>query len=148
MSYIAGMYLHAKVCFSTHILRGSINRSFCSISKTTYVIRKRCSMSISSNQSCWWAKNKSRDTYYNFVFRVKVEANFISSGSKTVKCLRCRQYDPAIIERTIGLVLGPFTALLRSFLKRCTLTNKGLYYRPCLNLLMNDRVLIPVPSDC
>ena len=31
---------------------------------------------------------------------------------------------PAIIERTIGLVLGPFTALFRSFLKRCTLTNK------------------------
>ena len=36
------------------------------------------------------------------------------------------QYDPAIIERTIGLVLGPFTALCRSFLKRCTLTNKAV----------------------
>ena len=36
------------------------------------------------------------------------------------------QYDPAIIERTIGLVLGPFTALYRSFLKRCTLTNKAV----------------------
>ena len=34
--------------------------------------------------------------------------------------------DPAIIERTIGLVLGPFTALYRSFLKRCTLTNKAV----------------------
>ena len=58
--------------------------------------------------------------------RVKGEANFISSGSKIVKRLRRRQYDPAIIERTIGLVLGPFTALCRSFLKRCTLTNKSV----------------------
>ena len=56
--------------------------------------------------------------------RVKGEANFISSGSKIVKRLRRRQYDPAIIERTIGLVLGPFTALNRSFLKR--LTNKAV----------------------
>ena len=58
--------------------------------------------------------------------RVKGEANFISSGSKIVKRLRRRQYDPAIIERTIGLVLGPITALYRSFLKRCTLTNKAV----------------------
>ena len=58
--------------------------------------------------------------------RVKGEANFISSGSKIVKRLRRRQYDPAIIERTIGLVLGPFTALYRSFLMRCTLTNKAV----------------------
>ena len=43
-----------------------------------------------------------------------------------LKRLRRRQYDPAIIERTIGLVLGPFTALYRSFLKRCTLTNKAV----------------------
>ena len=56
--------------------------------------------------------------------RVKGEANFISSGSK--KRLRRRQYDPAIIERTIGLVLSLFTALYRSFLKRCTLTNKAV----------------------
>ena len=48
--------------------------------------------------------------------RVKSESNFISSGSKIVKRLRRRQYDPEIIERTIGLVLGPFTALYRSFL--------------------------------
>ena len=42
-------------------------------------------------------------------------------------CLdRRRHYDPAIIETTIGLVLGPFTALYRSFLKRCTLTNKAV----------------------
>ena len=58
--------------------------------------------------------------------RVKSESNFISSGSKIVKRLRRRQYDPETIERTIGLVLGPFTALYRSFLKRCTLTNKAV----------------------
>ena len=56
--------------------------------------------------------------------RVKGEGNFVSPGSKIVKRLRRCQYDPAIIERTIDLVLGPFTALYRSFLKRCTLTNK------------------------
>ena len=58
--------------------------------------------------------------------RVKDEANFTSSRSKTVKRLRRRQYDPAIIERTIGLVLGPLTALHKSFLKRCTITNKAV----------------------
>ena len=67
--------------------------------------------------------------YGDFVYklrRVKSESNFISSGSKIVKRLRRRQYDPEIIEMTIGLVLGPFTALYRSFLKRCTLTNKAV----------------------
>ena len=58
--------------------------------------------------------------------RVKDNTNFILSGSKIVKRLRRRQYDPVIIERTIGLVLGPFAALYRSFLKRCTLTNKAV----------------------
>ena len=58
--------------------------------------------------------------------RVKSEKNFISSGSKIVKRLRRRQYDPVIIEMTIGFVLGPFTALYWSFLKRCTLTNKAV----------------------
>ena len=37
-----------------------------------------------------------------------------------------RQYDPVIIERTLGIVLGPFTVLYRSFLKRFTLTNKAV----------------------
>ena len=54
------------------------------------------------------------------------ETKFISSGSKIVKRLRRRQYDQVIIERTIGLVLGPFTALYRSFLKRCTLIKKAV----------------------
>ena len=57
--------------------------------------------------------------------RVKDTPNFISSGSKIVKRLRRRQYDPLIIE-TIGLVLGPCTALCRLFLKHCTLTNKAV----------------------
>ena len=59
--------------------------------------------------------------------RIKDKTSFISSGSKILKRLRRRQYDPVIIERTIGLVLGPFTALYRSFLKRCTLTNKAVW---------------------
>ena len=59
--------------------------------------------------------------------RIKSESNFISSGSKIVKRLRRRQYDPVIIERTTGLVLGPFTTLYKSFLKRCTLTNKAVW---------------------
>ena len=46
--------------------------------------------------------------------------------SKIVKRLRRRQYDPLIIETTIGLVLGPCTALCRLFLKHCTLTNKAV----------------------
>ena len=58
--------------------------------------------------------------------RVKGEASFISSGSRVVGRLRRRRCDPAIIERTIGLVLGPFAALYRSFLGRCTLTNKAV----------------------
>ena len=49
--------------------------------------------------------------------RVKDTPNFISSGSKIVKRLRRRQYDPLIIETTIGLVLGHCTALCRLFLK-------------------------------
>ena len=55
-----------------------------------------------------------------------VTALFILSGSKIVKRLRRRQYDPVIIERTIGLVLGPSTALYEPFLKHCTLTNKAV----------------------
>ena len=58
--------------------------------------------------------------------RVKDNTNFISSGSKIVKRLRRRQYEPVIIERNIGLVLDPFTALYRLFLKRCILTNKAV----------------------
>ena len=57
---------------------------------------------------------------------VKDTLNFISSGSKIIKRLQRRQYDPVIIERTIGPMLGPFTALYRPLLKHCTLTNKAV----------------------
>ena len=62
-----------------------------------------------------------RDTSYCLM-------NFISSGSKIVKRLRRRQYDPMIIERNIGLVLGHSTALYGPFLKHCNLTNKAVDY--------------------
>ena len=58
--------------------------------------------------------------------RVKDTPNLFSSGSKIVKRIRRRQYDPVIMERTIGLVLGPSTALYEPFLKHCTLTNKAV----------------------
>ena len=58
--------------------------------------------------------------------RLIVIGLFISSGSKIVKRLRRRQYDPVIIERTLGLVLGSSTALYRLFLKHYTLTNTAV----------------------
>ena len=58
--------------------------------------------------------------------RVKDTPNFISSGSKIFKRLRRRQFNPLTIERTIGLMLGPSTALYRPFLKHCTLPNKAV----------------------
>ena len=58
--------------------------------------------------------------------KVKDTPNFFSSGSKIVKRLWRRQYYPVIIKRTIGLVLGPSTALYEPFLKHCTLTNKAV----------------------
>ena len=66
------------------------------------------------------------DLVYKLQGGSKTHRNFISSGSKIVKRLRRRQYDPLIIETTIGLVLGPCTALCRLFLKHCTLTNKAV----------------------
>ena len=88
--------------------------------------------------------------YGDLVFkqrRVKCEANLISSGSKIVNRLRRRKYDLLIIERTIGLVLGHSTALHRSFLKHCTLTNKD--YMTGLVQTSSEvmKALILVPSD-
>ena len=54
------------------------------------------------------------------------ELIFISSGTKIVKPIRRRQYDLGIIEKTIGLVLGPFTTMSRLFLKHCTPTNEAV----------------------
>ena len=86
---------------------------------------------------------------FHFEYPLVLSRFCILSGSKIVKRLRRRQYDPVIIERTICLVLGPFTFLYRSFLISVALTRRlGLYDGPCLNLLRGDRVLIPVPSDC
>ena len=48
------------------------------------------------------------------------------SDSKIVKRLRRQKYDPVIIESTIGLVLGPSTALYISFLKHCTPSNEAM----------------------
>ena len=67
--------------------------------------------------------------YGDLVYKLRIvedKPNFISSGSKIVKRLRRRQYDTLIIERTIGLVFGPSTALYRPFIKHCTLTNKAV----------------------
>ena len=46
------------------------------------------------------------------------------SSPKIVK--RRQEYDPVIIERAIGLVIGPSIALYRSFLTHCNLTNKAM----------------------
>ena len=62
----------------------------------------------------------------NKLRKVKDTPNFISPGSKIVKRLRQRQYDPLIIARTMSLVPGPSTVLYRPFLKHCTLTNKAV----------------------
>ena len=39
--------------------------------------------------------------------RARGSTHFIPSGTKIVKCLQRRQYDPWIIEKTIRLVFGP-----------------------------------------
>ena len=51
--------------------------------------------------------------------RVKCEVNFVSLGSNIVKRIRRQKYDPVIVERTIGLVLGPS-------MEHCTLNNKAM----------------------
>ena len=89
--------------------------------------KKRCSGPWAKKR-CFriWAKKRCYGDLVYKLRRVKGTPNFISSGSKIVKRLRRRQYDPLIIERTIGLVLGPSTTLYGPFLKHCTLTNKAV----------------------
>ena len=70
--------------------------------------------------------NRSSTVIFFKIRRVQDTPNFISSDSKIVKRLRQRHYDLLIIERTIGLVCDPCTALYRLFLKHCTLTNKAV----------------------
>ena len=67
-----------------------------------------------------------------------MQANFVSSGSKIVKCIRCRKNDLLIIERTIGLVLGPSTALYISFLK--SRSHQKSDQPRYLSLLKNGRI--------
>ena len=49
----------------------------------------------------------------NELRRVKGETNFISSGSKIVKRLRCRQYDPVIIDGDYRSCAWPFYSLVQ-----------------------------------
>ena len=91
--------------------------------------------------------------YGDLVYKLRIvkgEANFISSGSKIVERLRRCQYDQAIIERTIGLVLCPLQPCADHSLSVALwlIRRLGLYDGSCLSLLRGDRVLIPVPSDC
>ena len=72
------------------------------------------------------SKTSDASVLQNALLWVKCEANFVSSGSKIVKRLRRRKYDPVSIERTIGLVLVPSSALYNSFLKHRTMTNKAV----------------------
>ena len=76
------------------------------------------------------SKGIYRPVFYGYLVyklrRIKDTPNFFSSGTKIVKRLRRRQYEPVIIERTIELVLGPSTALYGPFLKHCTLNNKAV----------------------
>ena len=61
--------------------------------------------------------------YYNFkhVKRKKCLLGLVNTNALLV----CIHY-PVTIERTIGLVLGPSTALYEPFLKHCTLTYKAV----------------------
>ena len=110
-------------CYIYHKLRKTFGKFFRSYSE---LLSKFGAISFQEYVS----KGITHPVFYghltNKLRRVKSESNFISSGSKIVKRLRRRQYDPMIIQKAISLVLGPFTALYRSFLKRCTLTNKAV----------------------
>ena len=98
--------------------------------KVHYVqVSEPCSVYLPRKIEICRSYMRSNRLYGDLVYklrRAKDTPNFISSGSKIVKRLRRRQYDPLIIERTIGLVLGPSTALYGPFRKHCTLTNKAM----------------------
>ena len=69
------------------------------------------------------------------------------NGSKIIKCLRRRKYDPVTIERTKDLVFGPSTTLIRSFLEHCTPTNNaaGTISRDLSIFSRGDKALILAP---
>ena len=75
------------------------------------------------------------------LIRVKGTANFISSvlNILVVKWLRCHQYDPVIIKRTIALVLGLCTDRSQSFALWITRL-WGLYDEPCPDINSQRRL--------
>ena len=78
----------------------------------------------------------------------KGEANFISSGSKIVKRLRCASMTQrSCIERTIGLCLAPLQPCTdHSLSVALWLTRRlGLNDGPCLNLLRATESWSPFP---
>ena len=96
----------------------------------TDITRDRDCFFLGKSIMVWWFSAECKESWLYFEkwtqWHLKHTPNFISSGSRIVKRLRQRQYGPVIIERTIGLVLGPSTAVYRPFLKHCTLTNKAV----------------------
>ena len=69
---------------------------------------------------------------------------------KIVMRLRRREYDPVIIEMTIGRVPVPSTAFtyLSLSIALCVARRRGLYDGTCPNLPRGDKTPIHVPSDC
>ena len=68
--------------------------------------------------------------WWNIVSRIrfwKESSNGSSRRAKNSWTPSHQKYDQVIIKRTIVLVLGLSTALHRSFLERCTLTDKAVW---------------------
>ena len=103
----------------------SLEKVESSLSHTLKLLSKFGEMSFQEYISEWISPVFYGDLVYK-LRRVKCEENFVSSGSKIVKRLRRQKYDPMIIKKTIGQVLGPSPTLYRSFLKHCTQTNKAV----------------------
>ena len=77
-----------------------------------------------------WKRISSPVFYRDLVYKlksVKGAVNFISSSLKIVQRIRRRKNDPVIIERNLGLVFGPFTALYRPLPMCSTLTHTAMW---------------------
>ena len=82
--------------------------------------------------------------------KVKCEANFDSSDSKIVKCLRRRKYDPFIIEGDDRFLCLALLQPCQNFPKALYSDQQGdggLYDGTCANLLRGGKAPILVPSD-
>ena len=101
--------------------RTKSSKNFLQTRKTNYANIRRSIEYDRSHASCIFLLCKSPTWNLHVPWPSDIDIS-----SKMVKRLRRRQYDPVIIERTIGLVLGPSTALYEPFLKHCTLTNKAV----------------------